>query len=438
MPRRSNLTSRFLFDGLQSLNKTLLTKNSKLFYFKGNPCTLLQQFLLPFYSQQYSKIVVYISNEYTYEEKAVELQLQKLEKEGKISLCAFWNSTILSPTDLPFGSVANLPDVYTNFRKGVESSIGQYNVPKPLPPPSTIPLLPPELPCNVFEDIPDPDSFVKVDDSRTAFPLRGGEANALKRLNYYLSSNSVDKYKVTRNGLVGHEYSTKFSPYLAFGFISARRILKDLFEYEKRVTANDSTYWVWFELLWRDYFKLLALKFGNRIFHRGGLNIRGNSNPRWLENDSLLFHKWCMGQTGIPFVDAAMRELLATGFMSNRARQNVASFLVKDLNIDWTKGAEWFESNLIDHDPCSNYGNWLYVAGLGNDPIEGRRFNIMKQAKDYDRDCRFVLTWCPELQGCTSPHAPWMDRSFQGQGRYPAPAISIPPTWNKHLKAAAS
>ncbi|KZS02115.1 Cryptochrome-1, partial [Daphnia magna] len=95
------------------------------------------------------------------------------------------------------------------------------------------------------------------------------------------------------------------------------------------------------------------------------------------------------GKTGVPFVDANMRELLETGWMSNRGRQNVASFLVKDLHLDWRLGAEWFESLLLDHDVCSNYGNWNYVAGIGNDPRENRKFNMIKQSMDYDLEGNF-------------------------------------------------
>ena len=104
-----------------------------------------------------------------------------------------------------------------------------------------------------------------------------------------------------------------------------------------------------------------------------------------------------------------MRELLATGFMSNRGRQNVASFLTKNLGINWQMGAEWFESLLIDYDVCSNWGNWNYTAGVGNDGRGFRYFNIPKQAKDYDPEGKYVKHWLPEL-GKVPPakvHEPW-------------------------------
>ena len=92
-----------------------------------------------------------------------------------------------------------------------------------------------------------------------------------------------------------------------------------------------------------------------------------------------------------------MHELAQTGYMSNRGRQVTASFLAKELNINWLKGAEYFESMLIDYDVCSNYGNWMYVAGVGNDPREHRRFNVLKQAETYDSEGKYVKRWVPEL-----------------------------------------
>jgi deoxyribodipyrimidine photo-lyase len=202
---------------------------------------------------------------------------------------------------------------------------------------------------------------------------------------YFWETKNILKYKQTRNGLIGPSYSTKFSPWLAFGCISSRYILSEVQRFEAEVQENDSTYWVWFELLWRDYFRLVAMKFGNEIFKETGIT-RGSkttATPKWIQGQEgkRRFEAWSQGTTGVPFVDANMRELKATGFMSNRGRQNVASYLVKDLQVDWRMGAEWFESNLLDYDPCSNYGNWLYIAGLGNDPREDRYFNVIKQAK---------------------------------------------------------
>ena len=154
---------------------------------------------------------------------------------------------------------------------------------------------------------------------------------------------------------------------------------------------NQSTYWMIFELIWRDFFKYISLKYGNKIFKIGGIL---DKDYTWLR-DEHQFQNWIDGKTNEPFVNANMIELKSTGWMSNRGRQNVASFLSKELLIDWRWGASYFESMLIDYDVHSNYGNWMYVSGVGNDPRD-RKFNIKFQADRYDPNKKFQNLW---LQG---------------------------------------
>jgi deoxyribodipyrimidine photo-lyase len=195
------------------------------------------------------------------------------------------------------------------------------------------------------------------------------------------------------------DYSSKFSPYLALGCLSARFIYHETKRYERERTSNQSTYWLIFELLWRDYFHFVARKYGSSLFLEGGIKNQPNRTRR----SEKLIRAWKEGQTGNPFVDANMRELKATGYMSNRGRQNVASYFVKDLNQDWRVGAAWFESMLLDYDPCSNYGNWNYIAGIGNDPRENRYFNTVKQAHNYDGKGVYTHHWLPELSSLQPP-----------------------------------
>eukprot|EP00903_Cladosiphon_okamuranus_P000106 g106.t1 len=171
-------------------------------------------------------------------------------------------------------------------------------------------------------------------------------------------------------------------------------IYHELKKYEAERGANKSTYWLFFELLWRDFFRLMGKKYEEKIFLKGGTK---DEAPDGLRNNWQHFRPWLEGETGVPFIDANMRELNLTGFMSNRGRQNVASFLVKDLKINWQMGAEYFESMLIDYDVTSNWGNWNYVAGVGSDPREDRYFNIVKQARRYDPQGDYVRLWVPEL-----------------------------------------
>jgi deoxyribodipyrimidine photo-lyase len=141
-------------------------------------------------------------------------------------------------------------------------------------------------------------------------------------------------------------------------------------------------------LLWRDYFRLLHLKYGRLLYRASGL--KGSSEPG---HNSQEFARWCRGETGEPLIDAGMRELAATGFLSNRMRQIVASYLIFDLKGDWRAGAAWFEAQLVDYDVYSNQGNWLYIAGYGTDPRGGRRFNTAKQADEHDADGAYRALW---------------------------------------------
>ena len=111
-----------------------------------------------------------------------------------------------------------------------------------------------------------------------------------------------------------------------------------------------------------------------------------------------LFQRWKEGNTGVPFIDANMRELKHTGYISSTGRQNVASFLIKDLKLNWQLGADYFESILIDYDVASNYGNWNDLAGVGSDPKANRYVNVLAQAKRYDPDGAYVKNWIPELK----------------------------------------
>eukprot|EP00971_Amphidinium_carterae_P323694 6432939-Amphidinium_carterae.1 len=215
----------------------------------------------------------------------------------------------------------------------------------------------------------------------SAFKLEGGEGAALERLQHYLwDTDAVAQYFKVRNGMLGTEYSTKLSAGLALGCISARRIASEVSRYEVERTRNKSTYWVVFELLWRDFFRFSSQVYGSRIFQLGG---PARVQRGWGSDESML-DRWKTGTTGWPLVDANMRELRETGWMSNRGRQIVASHLALDLGLDWRLGADHFESLLVDYDVASNWGNWNSAAVLTGGRVN--RFNILKQARDYDPD----------------------------------------------------
>ncbi len=310
-----------------------------------------------------------------------------------------WQSSLLQPADMPW-PVDDLPAVFTPFRQAVERA--HIKPPAPLPAPASL-LPPPRVPSDVWQavgaelagarpGVPAPGK-PGGHDPRSSFPygtpaFDGGETAALAHLAQYLARKLPHTYKATRNGLAGLDYSSKFSPWLATGALSPRQVYAELKIFERDHGASDGSYWLWFELLWRDYFRLLHLQYGAELYR-----ARGLSALPLARHNVQGFERWCQGRTGEPLVDAAMRELATTGYLSNRLRQVVASFLIYDLHGDWRAGAAWFESQLVDYDVYSNQGNWLYIAGRGTDPRGGRRFNPAKQAQDHDADGSYRRMW---------------------------------------------
>lgn len=296
----------------------------------------------------------------------------------------FWQSSMLDPKDLPF-DLKNMPDVFTIFRKSIEEK--KLSHAKSIGKPENIPPLPP-LGIHINQQ-------KKEQIEQINFLFKGGEMSALAHLSQYFERRLPDTYKQTRNQLTGMDYSSKFSPWLAFGCCSARDIVQRLREYESTYGANDGTYWLWFELLWRDYFRFLHFKYGKKLYHSRGL---GHSPSNRF--DPKKFMQWRSGETGEALIDAGMRELYQTGFLSNRMRQIVASYWIYDMKGDWRAGAAWFESQLVDYDVYSNQGNWLYIAGCGTDPRGGRQFNVKKQSQDHDFDgsyrAKWLSNWVPD------------------------------------------
>jgi deoxyribodipyrimidine photo-lyase len=319
---------------------------------------------------------------------------------------------------LPF-ELADLPRVFTVFRKAVEADavIGApVDAPSQLPPSPAL--------GNEPDALPD---IIQWPDTPTLFT--GGETPGLARLNHYVwSSQAVAHYKQTRNQLLGTDFSSKFSPWLARGCLSPRRIMADIARFEQAVTANESTYWLGFELQWREFFRWVLSLHGARLFQLGGLLKR---DDRPADRDPERIAAWQEGRTGMPFIDANMRELAATGYMSNRGRQNAASFLARDLGQDWRVGAAWFETQLVDYDVASNWGNWANIAGVGTDKRD-RGFNILAQAQRHDPDAAYISEWLPELAAipANQRQAPFfMNAGQRADIDYPALIIDTPAHW---------
>lgn len=371
--------AKFLIETVENLRKNLQKLNVSLSVYHDKPEVVLPQLV-----EEYTIETIYSQREWTSEEVAVYKNLQQL-----LPGCAFietYDQFLFHPDDIPYNDFSEIPEVFTNFRNKIEANAKVRNCEEN-----------PEVKQenNLIENrtkIPTLNGLGLEDyeiDPRSAFPFSGGEDAALQRLQeYFWETKKLEEYKETRNGLLGTDYSSKFSAWLANGSISPRFIYEEVKRFEKEIVANQSTYWLIFELLWRDYFKYVSLKHGSKIFQLKGISQK---NLEWNSDPSIL-KKWIEGDLEEPFVNANMKEIAATGVMSNRGRQNVNSFWAKELLQDWRIGAAYFESMLVDYDVHSNWGNWMYNSGVGNDPRD-RKFNIQKQAERYDADGTYQKTW---------------------------------------------
>eukprot|EP00753_Platysulcus_tardus_P021169 PLAT8651.2.p1 GENE.PLAT8651.2~~PLAT8651.2.p1 ORF type:complete len:555 (-),score=209.41 PLAT8651.2:124-1788(-) len=433
-PKTGFHRARFMMQSINDLRKSLERAGRRLVVRYGRP-----EVVLPALAAAVGASKVLAFTEFCSEEQAVESAVKRALAAEDVQLQTVWGNTLVAWRDLPWREdLPSMPNVFTSFRKAVEA---EAVVRPPLPvPPRWAPLsaveeseLPvckselAELPARLNsgrgiipqlsqlgvplpdglewaaeegkEDgkLPEVDAVVTAGwfDSRASLRFGGGESCALARLRYYLwDSDAVATYKKTRNELTGGDFSTKFSPWLALGCLSPRMIASELARYERERVKNESTYWVMFELRWRDFFRFSAAKWGTSLFHLTG-PARKSLDQEW-KRDPAAIRAWTQGRTGYPYVDALMRELRQTGWMSNRGRQLVASFFTKDMSSDWRVGAEWFESQLLDYEPASNYGNWTYVAGVGFDPRH-RFFSVTRQSTQFDADGTFMRLWLPEL-----------------------------------------
>ena len=375
--------AQFLIETVAQLLKNLENLGIPLLVFHNRPESIIGEII-----QNYSVQAVYLQKEWTKEESDT-LNAVKSAVPSQVVFNESYDQFLFHPEDIPYESFKKIPNVFTQFRKKCE----RYSSVRPcLPIPDPVsqpPFLSHETTIPTLNDL----GFQSFErDPRSAFPFSGGEDQALLRIqNYFWETRRLSYYKRTRNGLLGQDYSSKLSPWLANGSISPRYIYWEIKRYEKEVVKNQDTYWLIFELIWRDYFKYVSLKHGNRIFFQGGIL---NKDYHWSQ-DKAAKDSWINGTTAEPFVNANMKELAATGWMSNRGRQNVASYWARELEQDWRIGAAYFESMLLDYDVHSNWGNWMYNSGVGNDP-RNRKFNVRLQADRYDSDGKFQRLWLQE------------------------------------------
>ena len=208
---------------------------------------------------------------------------------------------------------------------------------------------------------------------------------------YQVTSNRIQNYEATRN-FPAQDSTSKLGPHLRFGTVSIREMV------QKAVSESNEVFWQ--ELIWREFFIQILWHFPQTITY----SFKPKYDRIIWRNNEEEFKLWCQGKTGYPLVDAGMRQLNNTGFMHNRVRMVVASFLCKHLLIDWRLGEAYFAEKLHDYEMASNVGNWQWVAGCGVDAAPYFRiFNPTTQIQKFDKQLQYIKKWAPDFQELTYP-----------------------------------
>jgi len=391
----SNRRHRFLANGLRSLEVDLRQRGSYLVLRRGAPVEVLRQLLSESGAQ-----VIYAEEDFSpyarKRDQAVAAQLPLKCIQGQL---VHHPLGIHKSDDSPY-------TVYTPFSKVwkylLPDDFGISIAPERFP---TVPKIP-------SEPIPEYDQ-------EKYFPV--GEAQAQKRLESFVADKIFD-YGIGRDFLY-QDGTSSLSPYIHFGMLGLRtavdRARQAILAAPDELSRKSAETWL-NELIWREFYIHI-------LYHYPHVR-EGSFRPQYhriqWRNDPDEFDAWKNGLTGYPVVDAAMRQMLATGWMHNRARMIVASFLVKDLLIDWHWGERWFMQNLLDGDLAANNGGWQWTAGTGTDAAPYFRiFNPILQSKKFDPNGDYIRKWVPELAETESSaiHAPWQ-KNNQVPG-YPAPIV---------------
>ncbi|GAA4115281.1 DASH family cryptochrome [Aquimarina addita] len=413
-PKADLVRIEFLFQSVLDLRKNLKKIGGNLLILTGKPEDLLSELV-----HRYNCKTVFAEKEFATE----ELHLIESIEENFNNECNFnfsWGRTLYHINDIPF-SIDTIPRTSKAYRIKTQK---ETKIRPVFPTPDKISVV--EIDIDEWGKLP---VVTKIGSNReknySLTYVEGGESKALERLSYYLfESESLTNYRWTRNRSLGLDDSSKFSAYLALGCISPRKIYEEIKIYERDIKKNQSTWWMVFEIVWRDYFTFKLMRFQNAVYHTAGFSKKKLE----FNNDKSLFRRWCEGRTGIPFVDAHMRQLNETGYMSNRGRVNCSCFLIHDYLVDWTWGAAYFESKLIDYDVAANWMNWhtqAYETWYTNPIHQGHKY------KEYN----FVKKWIPELENLSEPLVliPWMltDKKKNSLS-YPVPA-KIMSKWNRSI-----
>jgi len=396
---------RFLLDGLARLAADLGARGSRLVLRRGDPVGDLAKLL----DESRAELVTWGRDPSPFA-KARDARVER-EAAKRGARVETFNDRVAYEAEQVLTKDGKAFSVYTPYRNAWR--LRWSREPEE---PERAPKLPPPVPGLASLPLPAPEAL-GVDATAAELPT-AGEAAARRRLEAFLEKQ-IAGYQERRD-LPAEDGTSRLSPYLRFGMLSIRRCLEAGFERAKERHGRESVQkWI-DELVWRDFYHAILDR--NPHVTRGAQR-REYDRIRW-NDDPAAFAAWCEGRTGYPLVDAGMRQLARTGWMHNRVRMVAASFLVKDLLLDWRLGERFFYRQLVDGDPASNNGGWQWAASTGTDAQPWFRiFNPVSQGRRFDPEGAYVRRWVPELRNVDEEtlHAPWLSECPPRD--YPAPIV---------------
>jgi len=369
----------FIHEQVQKLSNQLSTDyGSGIAQFYDSPDAIFKNLL-----QDYTIEAVYTNHDYEPYAKKRDSQIKELLAQKDIPFKTFKDQVIFEKEEV----VKDDGDPYVVYTPYMRKWKGNFNLSIHLVEYDTLS----DLRKNLYQTKSLPQ--LSLEDM-------GFEESAIKVPDFTVSSELIQKYEDTRDYPAKEKGTSRLGPHLRFGTVSIRKMVK------KAIDEKNETFWN--ELIWREFFMQILWHFPHTV----NKAFRPKYDRIEWRNNQDEFEKWKAGETGYPMVDAGMRELNETGYMHNRVRMLVASFLCKHLLIDWRWGEAYFAEKLLDYEMASNVGNWQWAAGSGVDAAPYFRiFNPTTQIKKFDKEKEYINAWVPNLQELSYPE-PMVDHKM--------------------------
>ncbi len=346
------LRAAFLLETVAALKQAMQALGGDLFIALGKPEEILPELTLRYQADE-----VYHHREVAFEETQVSAWVEAALWKQQINLKHFIGHTLYHKEDLPF-PIKDIPDSFATFRKKAER---ESSIRPTLASPERI-VVPAELAPTTVPTLSELGYCDENIAQAAELPMQGGEDAALQAMEAFLSKPQ-------------HTLAySQLSPHVAVGALSPNLLFHELKAAEVRLGKKQTEANI-LKLLWRDYYRFMFKKHGNRFFQAQGF---AEKLPYETRTDDEYFEQWKDARTGVPLVDHGMRQLNTSGWVPTEMRVLVAAYLTQELRVPWLQGAAWFEEKLIDYNPSTNYGNWAHIAGVGssareNKPVDWQR-----------------------------------------------------------------